>query len=227
MEILVAEDSATVLEGLVLLLESEGYVVRAVADGVAALSAYRQKRPDLLLLDVMMPKKSGYAVCEEIRQTDKETPIIFLTAKDGDVDEFRGLSLGADDYVSKTASDAVLMKRIALAARRVPAEDDAGVFTFGRWRVEAQNARLVSETDGTAVELSLKEVEMLRLFHTHPDELLSRDYLLTKFWGRDYAGNESALSVMMSRLREKLGASGSLITTVFGKGYRFQKLHYV
>lgn len=223
MEILVAEDSATVLEGLVLLLESEGYVVRSVADGAAALSAYRQKRPDLLLLDVMMPKKSGYAVCEEIRQTDKETPIIFLTAKDGDVDEFRGLSLGADDYVSKTASDAVLLKRIALAARRVPVEEDAGAFTFGRWRVEAQNARLVSGADGTAVELSLKEVEMLRLFHTHPDELLSRDYLLTKFWGRDYAGNESALSVMMSRLREKLGASGSLIATVFGKGYRFQK----
>lgn len=221
MEILVAEDSATVLEGLVLLLESEGYVVRAVADGAAALSAYRQKRPDLLLLDVMMPKKSGYAVCEEIRQTDKETPIIFLTAKDGDVDEFRGLSLGADDYVSKTASDAVLLKRIALAARRVPVEEDAGAFTFGRWRVEAQNARLVSGADGTAVELSLKEVEMLRLFHTHPDELLSRDYLLTKFWGRDYAGNESALSVMMSRLREKLGASGSLIATVFGKGYRY------
>lgn len=221
MEILVAEDSATVLEGLVLLLESEGYVVRAVADGAAALSAYRQKRPDLLLLDIMMPKKSGYAVCEEIRQTDKETPIIFLTAKDGDVDEFRGLSLGADDYVSKTASDAVLLKRIALAARRVPVEEDAGAFTFGRWRVEAQNARLVSGADGTAVELSLKEVEMLRLFHTHPDELLSRDYLLTKFWGRDYAGNESALSVMMSRLREKLGASGSLIATVFGKGYRY------
>lgn len=221
MEILVAEDSATVLEGLVLLLESEGYVVRSVADGAAALSAYRQKRPDLLLLDVMMPKKSGYAVCEEIRQTDKETPIIFLTAKDGDVDEFRGLSLGADDYVSKTASDAVLLKRIALAARRVPVEEDAGAFTFGRWRVEAQNARLVSGADGTAVELSLKEVEMLRLFHTHPDELLSRDYLLTKFWGRDYAGNESALSVMMSRLREKLGASGSLIATVFGKGYRY------
>lgn len=221
MEILVAEDSATVLEGLVLLLESEGYVVRAVADGAAALSAYRQKRPDLLLLDVMMPKKSGYAVCEEVRQTDKETPIIFLTAKDGDVDEFRGLSLGADDYVSKTASDAVLLKRIALAARRVPVEEDAGAFTFGRWRVEAQNARLVSGADGTAVELSLKEVEMLRLFHTHPDELLSRDYLLTKFWGRDYAGNESALSVMMSRLREKLGASGSLIATVFGKGYRY------
>ena len=117
-EILVAEDESAIREGLCALLESEGYTVRAAVDGEDALRLFRECRPDLVLLDVMMPKKNGYAVCSEIRSSDQDVPILFLTAKDGDSDELRGLTLGADDYISKTSSQPVLLARIAAVLNR-------------------------------------------------------------------------------------------------------------
>lgn len=228
-EILVVEDADAIREGLALLLEGEGYAVRTAPDGEAALAAFRERRPSIVLLDVMMPGVNGYAVCREIRKADDSTPVIFLTARDGDADELRGMEAGADDYVPKTASESVLLAHIAAAARRLErrvsradgdgtASDDG--FAFGEWKVDALGCRLLS-ADGEQVELTLKEVEVLRWFRTHPDEVFSRDFLVTRFWGLDFDGDDSALTTALSRLRDKLGRSGAMIETVYGRGYRF------
>lgn len=223
-EILVAEDESAIREGLVALLESEGYTVRAAVDGEEALLLFREHRPDLVLLDVMMPKKNGYAVCSEIRSSDQDVPILFLTAKDGDSDELRGLTLGADDYISKTSSQPVLLARIAAVLNRIQRTGDSsmGDFDFAGCHVDVARFRL-ELPDGESVELTLREIEILRYLGSHPDEILSRDFLLTRFWGMDFDGNESTLSTAIRRLREKLGSMGARIESVYGCGYRFRR----
>ena len=222
-EILVAEDESAIREGLCALLESEGYTVRAAVDGEDALRLFGECRPDLVLLDVMMPKKNGYAVCSEIRSSDQDVPILFLTAKDGDSDELRGLTLGADDYISKTSSQAVLLARIAAVLNRVRRTGDSstGDFDFADWHVDVARFRLESPA-GESVELTLREIAILRYLASHPDEILSRDFLLTRFWGVNFDGKESTLSTAIRRLREKLGDAGVRIESVYGSGYRYR-----
>lgn len=226
-EILIAEDEPVIREGLVELLQSEGYVVRAAVDGVQALEMFHERHPDVVLLDAMMPRKNGYVVCSEIRAVDASLPILFLTAKDGDADELRGLALGADDYVSKTTSLAILLARVAAVVRRAQIRTATGAsnghFRIGCWDVDAVNCMLVSES-GERRELSFREVELLRFLVRHPGETHSRDSLLTKFWGRDFDGDENVLSVTVCRLREKLGPSGDCIQTLHRKGYRYSPL---
>lgn len=222
-EILIAEDESAIREGLCALLESEGYSVRAAVDGEEALHLFREHRPDLVLLDVMMPKKNGYAVCSGIRSSDQVVPILFLTAKDGDSDELRGLTLGADDYISKTSSQPVLLARIAAVLNRARRTGDSstGDFDFAGCHVDVARFRLESPA-GERVELTLREIEVLRYLGSHPDEILSRDFLLTRFWGVNFDGNESTLSTAIRRLREKLGDVGRQIESVYGYGYRFR-----
>ena len=222
-EILVAEDESAIREGLCALLESEGYTVRAAVDGEDALRLFGECRPDLVLLDVMMPKKNGYAVCSEIRSSDQDVPILFLTAKDGDSDELRGLTLGADDYISKTSSQPVLLARIAAVLNRVRRTGDSstGDFDFADWHVDVARFRLESAA-GESVELTLREIAILRDLASHPDEILSRDFLLTRFWGVNFDGKESTLSTAIRRLREKLGDAGVRIESVYGSGYRYR-----
>ena len=222
-EILVAEDESAIREGLCALLESEGYTVRAAVDGEDALRLFRECRPDLVLLDVMMPEKNGYAVCSEIRSSDQDVPILFLTAKDGDSDELRGLTLGADDYISKTSSQPVLLARIAAVLNRVRRTGDSstGDFDFADWHVDVARFRLESPA-GESVELTLREIAILRYLASHPDEILSRDFLLTRFWGVNFDGKESTLSTAIRRLREKLGDAGVRIESVYGSGYRYR-----
>ena len=221
-EILIAEDESAIREGLSALLESEGYTVRAAADGEEALLLFREHRPDLVLLDVMMPKKNGYAVCSEIRAFDQNVPILFLTAKDGDSDELRGLTLGADDYISKTSSQPILLARISAVLNRIRRMDasPSGDFEFGGCHIDVVRFRM-SRPDGGSSDLTLREIEILRYFNSHPDEVLTRDELLTRFWGLAFDGNESALNTAMRRLREKLGSTGARIESVYGCGYRF------
>ena len=224
-EILLAEDEAAFRDGLALLLETEGYSVRAVADGEQALEAFRERRPDLVLLDVMMPRRNGYAVCADIRAIDPDVPVMFLTAKSADTDNLRGFGLGADDYLVKTISEAEKLARISAVLRRCRRRgNDADAERFGlgdEWVVDARQSRLVARNGKDSVDLTLRELEILRLFSSHPEEVFSRDALLTRFWGLDFDGGEDALSQAISRLRVKLGRSGSLIRTVHGQGYRF------
>lgn len=222
-EILLAEDDAALREGLALLLEGEGYAVRAAPDGEAALALFHARRPDLVLLDVMMPKRSGTAVCATIRARDDAVPILFLTARDGEADELRGLALGADDYLPKTTTRPILLARLAALLKRArrTADGTPARFAFAGGMVDAACLRLTRPT-GDTVDMTLREVEMLRHFHAHPGEVFSRDALLTRFWGLDYKGNESALGAAVARLREKLGPAGARIEAVYGRGYRYR-----
>ena len=218
-EILVADDEPAIRDGLCALLESEGSLVSAAADGPEALRLWRERRPSLILLDVMMPRLNGYAVCAEVRREDPSVPILFLTAKDGEADELRGLSTGADDYISKTAPESVKLARIAAALRRVKSAPPPVAFDFGACRVDASRM-IISLPDGSSHEISPREVEMLRCFLAHPGEVLSRDFLLTRFWGVDFDGGDAALTVAIHRLREKLGLDARLVETVSRQGYR-------
>lgn len=216
--VLIAEDDAAVREGFAELLAGEGYAVRCAADGEEALASWRASRPDLVLLDVMMPRMNGFAVCREIRSEDPDLPVIFLTARTSGTDELHGLDLGANDYISKTAPEAVVMKRVAnaLAACRRAAGTAVPDFPFGEWRVDAAAQRLVR--DGRSVPVTLKEIEILRYFRAHPGEVVSNDFLQTRFWGVDSAGTENMVSAALSRLRRKF-APDALIRTVYGSGF--------
>ena len=219
--IIVADDERVIRQSLAKLLETNGYSVRLAKNGEEALRLYHEQRPDLMLLDVMMPKGDGYEVCKTIRKTDVETPVLFLTALDSDVDELRGLDAGADIYIPKTVSDEVLLARIAAAIRRHRHDEPTGDFDFAGWHVDPAKLSMRRKT-GDAVMLSEREVAMLRLFAGHAGEVFSRDFLETRFWGVDFEGGDSALKLTIFRLREKLGAAGDRIQSVRGSGYVFR-----
>lgn len=221
-EIIFAEDERTVRRTLSELLTANGYLVRPARNGAEALQLYREARPDLLLLDVMMPELGGYEVCETVRRTDVETPVLFLTALDSEVDELKGLCVGADAYIPKTVSDEVLLARIAAALRRTHAVSPTGDFEFDDWRVDPSKLSMRRAEGDCSVPLSEREVAILRCFAGHPGEVFSRDWLETRFWGTDFAGGESALKLTIFRLREKLGRSGALIRAIRGSGYVFR-----
>ena len=215
-EILLADDERAIRVLLKEALERHGYVVRTAPDGPRALALYRARRPDLLVLDVMMPGIDGREVCRMVRREDADTPILFLTALDSETDEIRGLGAGADDYVSKTASENMLIARVEAALRRHQARSAA--FDFGEWRVDPDAMAMFSQASGS-VALSEREVALLRAFATSPRTVFSRDALLTRFWDDD--GSEAALNVAMHKLRGKLGAAGRDIRAVHGVGYAY------
>ena len=217
-DIVLAEDERLIRQSLVGLLEESGYAVRAAGNGEEALRLYRERRPDLLLLDVMMPKGNGYEVCETVRRTDGDTPVLFLTALDSDVDELKGLGAGADAYISKTVSNEVLLARIAAAIRRHRHDEPTGDFDIANWHVEPAKLSMRRKSGETAA-LNEREVAMLRLFAGHPGEVFARDFLITRFWGVSFDGNDSTLSIAILRLREKLGESAADLKTVRGTGY--------
>ena len=223
--ILFAEDDATLRDGLQAALESEGYEARACADGAEALAALAERRPDLLLLDVMMPRKSGFDVCAEVRRTDPALPILFLTAKADETDQVLGLGLGADDYIAKPFRIRVLLARVAAALRRAgaaPAAAAADTFAVGTARVDARRF-LVDPGDGTPPQpLSARELGLLRAFAAHPGEVLSRDELLNEVWGVDYVGGPRTLDQHVLQIRKKLGPSADRIETVHRAGYRYR-----
>jgi DNA-binding response OmpR family regulator len=229
--ILVAEDDVHIREGLVDTLESEGYRVTSAADGRKASDLLKANTYDLILLDLMMPEKSGYDLCRDIRAKDKETPIIMLTAKGEEIDKVLGLELGADDYVTKPFGVHELLARISAVLRRSnrrPESDGASSampaeFPFGDAVVNTRQFRLIK--GGETVDLSEREVTLLHLFHSNPDEVLSRDKLLNDVWGIDYYGTTRTLDQHIAQLRKKVEpnpASPTFIHTVHGVGYRYR-----
>jgi DNA-binding response OmpR family regulator len=227
--ILVAEDDADLRQGLIDLLEADGYRVTATADGAAALAAYRRELPDLLLLDVMMPQKSGYEICREIRKQDQRTPIILLTAKGEEIDKVVGLELGADDYVTKPFGLHELRARIAAVLRRAagPAKDvgaNPDRFTLGSATIDRKAYRL--ERDGASFDLTPRELKLLETFAARPGEVLSRNNLLNAAWGVDYFGTTRTLDQHIAQLRKKLEPDPSaprIILTVHGVGYKLAR----
>ncbi len=225
--ILVAEDDKDLRQGLVDLLEAEGYAVTVAADGAAALKAYRQQCPDLLLLDVMMPEKSGYDLCREIRKNDQQTPIILLTAKGEEIDKVVGLELGADDYVTKPFGLHELRARIAAVLRRAKANPAAAEpelpdrFVLGTATIDRKSYHL--ERQGQSYNLSPRELKLLEIFYLRPTEVLNRNELLNIAWGVDYFGTTRTLDQHIAQLRKKIEkdpANPQVILTVHGVGYR-------
>ena len=222
-DILLAEDDASIREWLPVVLEKDKHRVRAVADGAAALSAYEERRPDLLILDVMMPKKSGYDVCTEIRKKDPILPILMLTAKDAESDKVLGLGLGADDYMTKPFGIRELCARVSAMLRRVHVAETArqakAVFIVGRCQVDVRRREL-TDGAGRKVELSSLELGLLQLLAAHPGEIIPRDRLLNELWGVNYLGSTRTLDQHISLVRKKLGADADCIETIYGSGYR-------
>ena len=219
--ILLAEDERVVRLSLSALLSGAGYEVDAVRDGEEAVRRFRADPPDLVLLDVMMPGTDGLAACRRIRETDAATPVVFLTALDSDAAQLRGLGAGADDYVAKSASEEVLLARVAAALRRRDSAAPSGDFDFGSCRVSARNLELRA-ADGSRVPLKERDVAVLRLFAEHPREAFSRDFLLTRFWPADADITDNALSVYIASLRSRLGEDGRLLESVRGVGYAYR-----
>jgi two-component system, OmpR family, alkaline phosphatase synthesis response regulator PhoP len=225
-KVLVVEDDRSILTGLVDLLRGEGYEVAAAEDGKRALRAYEQGRPNLILLDVMIPEKSGYDVCREIRAKDTRTPILMLTAKGQEVDKVVGLELGADDYVVKPFGVKELLARVRALLRRDRRETlskDRSPIVFGRVRVDPKTYE--GSKGNKAFSLSGRELDLLRFLFEHDGEVVSRFDLLDAVWGIKYEGTTRTLDQHIAKLRRKVEdepASPRHILTVHGVGYRFK-----
>jgi len=228
--ILLAEDDANIRLGLVATLESEGYSVTAANDGAQALRLFPQETFDLVLLDVMMPAKSGYDVCRELRARGSVVPVLLLTAKGEEIDKVVGLKLGADDYVTKPFGVHELLARVEALLRRSRTEHNpAGkepdlppVFRFGEAEVDRRGFTAAVSGRGS-VSLTARELRLLEVFATHPGEVLTRDALLNAVWGVNYFGTTRTLDQHIAQLRKKVERdpeSPTAILTVHGVGYR-------
>ena len=230
-KILIAEDEQPIREGLSDLLEAEGYETVQAENGRKALDIYNSENIDLAVLDIMMPEKSGYDVCREIRKTDENLPIIFLTAKEEEIDKVVGLELGADDYIVKPFGVRELLARIKTVLRRSSGRNSGNsasgkksVIVFGECKLDT--VRFTLERDTEVFSLSEKEVNLLCHFLDHENEVLSRDHLLDKFWGIEYSGTTRTLDQHIAKLRQKVEKSPAEphhIITVHGTGYRFTR----
>ena len=225
--VLIAEDDRNLQQGLLDLLEAEGYRVTTADNGRQALDLFHAETFDLLLLDVMMPEMSGYDVCREVRKNDANVPIIILTAKGEEIDKVVGLELGADDYVTKPFGLHELRARIAAVLRRsrnntiVPTNVPTEQFQIGAATVNRKTYQVV--LNDQTINLTSREMKLLELFHARPNEVLSRNDLLNAAWGVDYFGTTRTLDQHIAQLRKKIEidpAAPQLLITVHGVGYK-------
>ena len=224
--VLIVEDERNIAELLQLYLEKEGYAVTIAADGGQGLAKFRAIRPDLVLLDVMMPVMDGWAVCRAIR-AESQTPIIMLTAKSETDDKVAGLRSGADDYITKPFEMKEVLARIEAVLRRasgtVP-EVKARRLVFDNMTIDMDSFELT--VGGKRVDTPPKEMELLFYLASSPNRVYTRNQLLDEVWGFDYFGDSRTVDVHVKRLREKLeGVSDRwCLKTVWGVGYKFEVL---
>lgn len=227
-EILLADDERAFRSGMKALLESEGFAVRTARDGEAAVRKFAERVPDLVMLDVMMPRMNGFRACEEIRKTDRRVPVVFLTAKDGEVDQVRALGLGADDYVSKSAPEALLVARIRRAVERSRelvagrTADADGCMHLGQTVVDMTS--LVVTVGGEAAgRLTKTEADILRILAGRRGQHFSTDELIAALRGDGFACEDTMLYVHVSNLRRKLGPAAALLSTSRNAGYALSR----
>jgi DNA-binding response OmpR family regulator len=222
MKILVAEDDPITRESLSEVLKYEGFETVLAQDGVEAIAQWQVHRPRLLCLDIMMPGMDGYEVCRRVRATDAVTPILFLSAKNQEVDVVVGLQLGADDFIRKPFTRAEVVARIRAALRR-SGQGAAQPSVLRLQDLTVWPEELRAERSGRPIELSPREVAMLALLHAEAGRPVSRDLFLDRCWGMDYFPNSRTLDQHIATLRKKIELPGEseLIGTVRGIGYRF------
>lgn len=224
--LLIVDDDANLRHTLSYAFKQEGLEVVSAEDGDTALASFRRSRPDLVILDVMLPGRDGFEVCRTLRR-ESDVPIIMLTARDTELDKVVGLEIGADDYLAKPFSTRELVARVRAMLRRtrrpeapvdgLRLELDGLVLDAARHRVSV---------DGREIELKPKEFDLLAFFMGHPGQVFGREQLLASVWGYDFAGDSRTVDTHVKTLREKLGDSAEQprwVETVRGVGYRFRE----
>ena len=225
--VLVVEDEESFIEALQIGLKREGFKVEVARDGMQALEMFDRVNPDLILLDVMLPKMSGIDVCRQLRKKTL-TPIIMVTAKGAEIDTVVGLEVGADDYVTKPYRLRELTARMRAVMRRVPSsrggEIEGSSLTVGDISIDPDVYEVVIR--GESVKLPLKEFELLHILMTNAGRVLPRETLIDRVWGTDYVGDTKTLDVHIKRLRSKIeedSAQPTRIVTIRGLGYKYDK----
>ena len=230
-KVLVVEDEPTLLETLVYNLDRQGYQVESASDGEAAVQLARQAHPDLIVLDIMLPKLDGFEVCRILR-AEMNVPIIMLTARDNEIDRIVGLEMGADDYMSKPFSMRELMARVKAQLRRVrlireEKEAEEGqppkILKFGNLKLDI--SRREAQIDDIPIQLQPKEYDLILFLGQHRGQVLTREFILERVWGWDFTGGSRTVDVHIRWLREKIEsepANPERIVTVRGAGYRFE-----
>ena len=225
-KLLVVDDDPTICDVIKIYFENEGYEVKIANDGAEGVNFFKMYEPDLVLLDIMLPKKDGWQVCREIREVSSK-PVIMINAKGEVFDKVLGLELGADDFVVKPFDMKELSARVKAVLRRSQAHtshDDDEVIKFDNIEISLQKYEL--KLKGKSVDIPPKELELLYFLASNYNRVFTRDQLLDKVWGFDYLGDSRTVDVHVKRLREKLeGVSDKwILKTVWGVGYKFEIL---
>ena len=225
-KLLIVDDDPNICDMLKLYFENEGYKIKTANDGIEGLATFKMYNPDLVLLDIMMPKKDGWQVCREIREISPK-PVIMITAKGEVFDKVLGLELGADDFIVKPFDMKELSARIKAVLRRFNAHtktNDDEVVKFENIEISLQKYEL--KLLDKAIDIPPKELELLYFLASNCNRVFTRDQLLDKVWGFDYLGDSRTVDVHVKRLREKLeGVSDKwILKTVWGVGYKFETL---
>ena len=222
--ILIADDDQVVHESLGLYLSAEGYEHQSAYDGQQALDMVESLHPDMMVLDLMMPRVSGIDVCRTIRQTSS-LPIIMLTAKGEEIDRILGLELGADDYIVKPFSPREVLARIKAVLRRFSekaSEEDSSIIRLPQLEISLENYQV--KVAGKVIPCTPKEVEILHMLTSNVGQVFSREQILSRVWGYDYFGDTRTVDAHIKRIRQKLPTEGVpwALSTVYGVGYRFE-----
>lgn len=228
--ILIIEDEQTIVDIIKINLEKDGYTVYEAHDGAEGVQMALDKKPDLILLDIMLPKLDGFEVCKRVREK-MSTPIIMLTARDEELDKVLGLELGADDYMTKPFSVRELSARVKAHLRRMTIDKTAdeqaneqNIIVAGELVINVERYEVLK--NGKIIDITLREFELLQFLASQPNKLISRDTLLKDVWGYEYLGDLRTVDVTVRRLREKIEDDPSapkFIMTKRGKGYYFNK----
>jgi DNA-binding response OmpR family regulator len=227
MKVLIAEDDTNTRNGLVEILEAEGYEVVATGNGREALRLFAKEAPDFVCLDIMMPGVSGYDVCREIRRGDPAVPVIFISAKSEEIDKVVGLELGADDFIVKPFGVKEVVARIRAVTRRriaaAPAAVRVAPFRIGD--LEVSPSELRARREGNTIELSLRDVKILALLRENRGAVVTRDAFFRECWGMQHVPNSRTLDQHIAQLRKRIERdprNPAIVLTVHGVGYRFE-----
>lgn len=230
MKLLIAEDDTLIREGLIDILSAEGFDCYSAQDGLIAWQKYQEIKPDMVLLDIMMPGQDGYAVCRKIRQHDEQTAVMFISAKSEEIDRVLGLELGADDYLMKPfgkhevlARVRAIFRRYKLAQTSLPQQQDT-LHVFSMRDLIIDSAKLRATRGDDEFDLSLRDCAILNFLYQNSNKVVTRDELFNQCWGRDYLPSSRTLDQHISQLRKLIEVDSknpNIINTVHGVGYRF------
>lgn len=215
-KILVVEDERDLSLAIEQFLKEEGFQVITASDGEIALEKFYNETPELVILDINLPKKNGWDICSEIKR-DSNIPVIMMTARDSEYDEIQGLELGAEDYITKPIS----LKVLAVRVRKALKIDKNSTYFHGGLSFDIRSLELI--IDGERIEISPKEAQLLEYFIKNRGFVLSREKILNEVWGFDFYGDDRAVDTLIKRVRKKLGVHSEKIKTLRGMGYIYEE----